>query len=85
MSHPSDLLMIDAQAKMITKLNKTLEEQGKLVNSLQDRLAARDRYAQFYRMLQDTILANPMLAEEWQSFLVLAKLVDPDESKYHHI
>lgn len=77
--------MIDAQAKMITKLNATLMEQGAILNQLQDRLAARDRYAEFYKKLQETILSNPMLAEEWLTFLVLAKLVDPDETKYHNI
>lgn len=74
--------MIERQAQLITDKNEEVLKLKKKIDELQDRLAAKEQYADFYFKLQETILASPALMIEWQRFCLVMKLVDPDEKKY---
>lgn len=74
--------MVERQAQIITDKNEEVKALKKKIDLLEDRLAAKEQYADFYLKMQETILASPALMIEWQRFCLVMKLVDPDEKKY---
>ncbi len=74
--------MIERQAQLISDKNAEVISLKQKIDELNDRLAAKEQYADFYLKMQETILASPALMIEWQRFCLVMKLVDPDEKKY---
>ncbi|RYF14451.1 MAG: hypothetical protein EOO77_14280 [Oxalobacteraceae bacterium] len=63
-------------------INYISDENIDMVTKLQDKIREIEPYAFFYKTMQDTILGNPALMMEWQSFCLLLKMIDPDKEKY---
>lgn len=78
----SNVRMIERQAEIITEQRQKIANLATIIEKLRNRIDQDKQYADFYKKLQTTILSNPALIQEWQSFMMLVKMVDPDEKKY---
>lgn len=70
------------------RAKQSVEEKDLAVKSMrgyQEKLREQNVYAEFYKQLQEGILKNPTLLDEWQRFCVMLKLTDPDHDKYQDI
>lgn len=87
MRDPRDM-MVERQAEIISSQNEQLrtikEKHDAQVNALRREIKEMRVYSEFYKKLQETILSNPTLINEWQSFMLLVKMIDPDQDKYEH-
>lgn len=63
-------------------VHQITDDNNNIIEGLHRKVAQIEPYAVFYKTMQDTILDNPALMEEWQRFCLLLKMVDPDQSKY---
>lgn len=59
------------------------QDNNQIIRGLQDRIMEIEPYANFYKTMQETILQNPTLMNEWANFCLLLKMTDPDQDKYN--
>ncbi len=66
------------QAEIIDKLNKEIQS----LKKENDRLAMKEKAADFYLLLQQSILSNEIVMEEWRRFISIVKLSVPDSNEF---
>lgn len=71
----------EAQARLISRLNEEIRKAIQDLEKARTELGALQHSFNFYKKLQDAIIANESLQPEWNSFLIMLKMVVP-ESEY---
>lgn len=76
----SNARMIKTQAEHITRLNKEVKRLKQENELLEIQLKRKREAADFYLSMQNAIISNPFLQNEWEKFLQYLKLaLDKDE------
>jgi hypothetical protein len=69
----------DAQSRIISNLHQDIAEMRKKVARASDNARKYKRAHDFYMMIQKACMENPIVAEEFQRFLSVCRLVGEDE------
>lgn len=78
MSQSFDSRIYARQGRLIEELRQQLDASHKQISCLNEKVASLDTAGNFYLSIQQLILAEPTLMEEWQTFVALAALYRPD-------
>jgi predicted nucleic acid-binding Zn-ribbon protein len=73
--------MIEKQAKIISDLNKSIDELKKQANRFMDKLTVCESQAAMYSHIEELVKKHPNIADQWSDFLMMLKLVEPEVEK----
>jgi hypothetical protein len=76
---PQDQRMVDAQARIISKLNDNIRQLNEKVARLEKENHACEPKARMYDTIIAMVMANPSLQSIWDDLVVAMRLIDPSK------
>lgn len=67
-------VIYNRQGTLITELNETVRQLKSKIHNLEKENTILKREKNYYSILQNIVIDNPVLQSEWDKFLVLIKL-----------
>jgi uncharacterized protein YigA (DUF484 family) len=76
-----DQRMVDAQARIISKLNSHIKQLQERTATLEKENNQAKANSQMYEAIIDMVIANPTLQVIWDELIMAMRLIDPSKFK----